>query len=99
MTNEELQSIIGVGDICTISGREYYKFLAFVECEWQIKFLPGYDACKECKGKMSFENIKNKQVVISCHSHGGKDKGKNYSDVEIIEKCHDQILPKELFEI
>ena len=94
MTNEELQKIINIGDICVFSNyHEKYKFVGYEHCHWQ-----GTPDCHKCKGNMKF--VSNGLFVVGCHSYTkGYGNGKYGSDVTIVQKGTEFILTEELFEI
>ena len=97
MSNEEVQSIIKIGDICICREDGIFReFKGFERCEWQSD-KSGFFTCTTCKGRMIFENESNNKITVKCHSHTGW-KGENHSDVSIKWR-NNKLLPEELFEI
>lgn len=105
MTNEEIQKIINIGDMCHIDGHDddLYKFVGFEDCQWQKRksFHHTPDppsTCSRCKGTMKF--IFNDEFMVGCHSHADyANAGTNWqSDITIIQK-NISFLTEELFEI
>ena len=96
MTNQELQDIIEIDDICELHNHPgNFRFLGYGHCKWQTSYISGNEfICSTCKGNMTFEASDGK-LLTSCHSFTNKDG--NNSDVEIIHKY--RMLPEELFEL
>jgi len=87
MTNEELQEIINIGDICHFDDVDKrYEFIGYWPCQWQESQM-----CRKCKGTMKF--VSNDLFVVGCHSNT------NGSDITIVQKGSEFILSEELFEI
>ena len=59
MTNDEIQSIIKIGDICiTSKDGVYRKFVGYDKCRWQAVIMNNrYDSCSTCKGRMIFGGL------------------------------------------
>ena len=96
MTNNEVQNIIEINDMCKLRYNkpdDLFRFLGYESCEWQL--WSGNTKCQACKGRMIFIEDSIDRLSIKCHSMMGDD-GCNHSDVEIIQKY---ILPEELFEL
>ena len=94
MTNEEVQNIIEINDICKINDQgSNFRFLGYKSCRWKTLHVNDF-LCNVCKGYMIFESD-NGQILTSCHSFSNSEG--NHSDVEIVQK--NIILPEELFEL
>jgi len=97
MTNNEVQNIIEINDICKIHHMpQFFRFLGYEPCEWQARYIEKFYTCQVCKGRMIFIEIETGKTSTACHSQTGTNRG-NHSDVEIIQK--NNLLPEELFEL
>ena len=92
MTNEEVQNIIEINDICKINDQgSNFRFLGYKSCRWKTLHVNDFP-CDTCKGNMMFESDDG-QLLTSCHSFTNLEG--NRSDIKIIYR----MLPEELFEL